>query len=107
MVRVIDAFVQRVDPDKLGFKIKGYSHEGRPAYGSDTMIKLYIYGYLNSVRSSRKLHQECNRNVELWWLVNNQAPSYKTIANFRKDNPEAFKNLFVHFRDFCVDLGLY
>jgi len=107
IVRVIDAFVQSVDPQELGFVIKGNSHEGRPAYASETLIKLYIYGYLNSVRSSRKLNQECSRNIELWWLLNNQVPSYKTIANFRKDNPDAFKNLFVHFRNFCVTLGLY
>lgn len=106
-VRVIDAFVHSVNPNKLGFVIKGESHEGRPAFGAETLIKLYLYGYLNSVRSSRKLNQECKRNVELWWLLNNQSPSYKTIANFRKDNPDAFKNLFLHFQKFCIDLGLY
>lgn len=92
MVRVIDAFVNNVDPKTLGFIIKGAHHEGRPAYKASTLIKLYIYGYLNSVRSSRKLNQESKRNIELWWLLDNQTPSYKTIANFRKDNPTAFKN---------------
>ena len=107
IVRVVDAFVTSVDPQILGFIIKGKKHEGRPAYAATTLIKLYIYGYLNSVRSSRKLRTEAKRNVELWWLLDNQTPSYKTISNFRKDNPEAFKNLFVHFRNFCLTLGLY
>lgn len=106
-VRVLDAFVQSADPQKLGFIVKGQNHEGRPAYSTSTLIKLYLYGYLNSVRSSRKLQSECKRNVELWWLLHNQTPCFKTIADFRKDNPAAFKNLFVHFRDFCISLNLY
>ena len=107
IVRVLDAFVKTADPQKLGFIIKGEKHEGRPAYDASTLIKLYLYGYLNSVRSSRKLNAECKRNVELWWLLDNQTPSYKTISNFRKDNSEAFKNLFVHFREFCLSKHLF
>ena len=107
IVRVIDAFVKSIDPRELGFIEKGDKKEGRPAYTAAVLISLYVYGYLNSVRSSRKLHKECNRNVELWWLLDNQTPSYKTIANFRKDNPIAFKNLFIYFRDFCIGLRLY
>jgi transposase len=107
IVRVVDAFITCVDPKELGFIIKGDKLEGRPAYAAATLIKLYLYGYLNSVRSSRKLHAESIRNIELWWLLDNQTPSYKTIANFRKDNPEAFKKLFVCFRNFCLKLGLY
>ncbi len=67
LVRVIDAFVESVNPQKLGFIIKGDKHEGRPAYACSTLIKIYIYGYLNSVCSSRKLHAECKRNIELWY----------------------------------------
>lgn len=107
IVRVLDAFVKSTDPQQLGFIIKGEKHEGRPAYQAATLIKLYLYGYLNSVRSSRKLNAECKRNVELWWLLDNQTPSYKTIANFRKDNSLAFKNLFVHFREFCLSKQLF
>ena len=107
IVRVLDAFVNSANPQELGFIIKGEKHEGRPAYDASTLIKLYLYGYLNSIRSSRKLNAECKRNVELWWLLNNQTPSYKTISNFRKDNPEAFKNLFIHFREFCLGKELF
>lgn len=107
LVRVIDAFVQAIDPDQLSFVIKGQSKEGRPAFDAQYLIGLYLYGYLNGVNSSRKLERECKRNVELWWLLHNQKPGYKTIANFRKDNGEAFRNLFNAFRQFCLSLGLY
>lgn len=106
-VRIIDAFCNSFIPDDLGFKAKGLSHEGRPAFTADTLIRIYIYGYLNGIRSSRDLEGECKRNVELWWLLNQQSPNYKTISDFRKDNPEAFYNLFVLFRDFCLQQGLY
>jgi len=94
-------------PADLGFIIKGKSHEGRPAFTAETLIRIYIYGYLNGIRSSRKLNTECKRNVELWWLIHQQQPNYKTIADFRKDNQQAFYNLFVLFRDFCLQQGLY
>ena len=107
MARVIDAFIQSVDPSSLGFKNKGQSREGRPAYPSDVLVKLYLYGYFNGIRSSRKLEKACKVNIELWWLLANQKPHYKTIANFRKDNAEGFANLFIHFRIFCLNLDLY
>ena len=107
IVRIIDLFVQTFDPQELGFQVKGLSHEGRPAYAADVLIGLYLYGYLNGIRSSRKLARECKRNVELWWLLGEQKPCFKTIANFRKDNQIGFENLFVHFREFCLDLDLY
>jgi len=107
LVRIIDLFVQTFDPLELGFHVKGKSHEGRPAYAADIMIGLYLYGYLNGVRSSRKLAKECKRNIELWWLLGEQKPCFKTIANFRKDNQKGFDNLFKHFRHFCLDLDLY
>ena len=107
IVRVVDAYVNSLDPTLLGFIIKGECFEGRPAFGSDCLIKLYIYGYLNGIRSSRKLHKAAKTNIELWWLIHHQVPSYKTIANFRKDNSDAFNNLFVHFKDFCFSLDAF
>lgn len=106
-VRIIDSFCHSFNPIDLGFLVKGLSHEGRPAFSADILIRLYIYGYLNGVRSSRKLEAECKRNIELWWLLDQQCPNYKTIADFRKDNQEAFYNVFVLFRDFCLQQGLY
>ena len=107
VVRVIDAFINAVDLEDLGFIVKGKSIEGRPAYTPDTLTKLYLYGYLHSIRSSRKLQRECSRNIELWWLINFQKPKYKTIAEFRKINSTGFANLFISFRNFCLDIGLY
>jgi len=106
-VRIIDAFCETFEPMELGFTVKGLSHEGRPAFTSGTFIRLYIYGYLNGVRSSRKLEREAKRNIELWWLLNQQCPNYKSIADYRKDNGSAFYNLFTLFRDFCLGQGLY
>ena len=106
-VRIIDAFCQSFIPSDLGFLVKGLSHEGRPAFTAEILIRIYIYGYLNGIRSSRKLESECKRNIELWWLLHQQCPNYKTIADFRKDNQEAFYNLFILFRDFCLQQGLY
>ncbi|MBK8493457.1 MAG: transposase [Saprospirales bacterium] len=93
-VRVIEAFVEGLDLEALGFKVLGKSHEGRPAFGAKSLLKLYLYGYQNGVRSSRKLEAEGGRNVELWWLLGRQQPGYKTIADFRKDNRSAFKGVF-------------
>jgi len=106
LVRIIDLFVQTFDPHALGFQVKGKSHEGRPAYAADILIGLYVYGYLNGIRSSRKLARECKRNIELWWLLGEQKPCFKTIANFRKDNQLGFQNLFVHFRGFCLTIAI-
>jgi len=106
-VRVVDAFIDAVNVEQLGFVIKGKSHEGRPAFSTELLAKLYVYGYLNGIRSSRKLEQACKVNIELWWLLSHQKPCYKTIADFRKDNPEGFRNLFVQFREFCHNLDLY
>jgi transposase len=105
-VRVIDLFLDLVDFDELGFEDKGRSHEGRPAFAADVLLGIYIYGYLNEIRSSRKLARACQRNVELWWLTGKQMPKYKTIADFRKNNSEALNKLFGQFRSFCKGLGL-
>jgi len=105
--RVIDAFIESADLNQLGFIIKGKSDEGRPAFNPSILCKLYLYGYINGIRSSRKLDKACRINIELWWLLHNQKPGYKTIADFRKDNAIGFRNLFIFFRDFCISLDLY
>jgi len=107
LVRIIDLFCQCIDYENLGFIIKGKSHEGKPAYDTPTLTSIYIYGYLNKIRSCRLLEQACKVNSELWWLTGMQKPCYKTIADFRKDNVNGFKNLFKSFSKFCLDLDLY
>ena len=106
-VRLIEQFVESVDDEALGFTMKGKKGEGRPAYDIKSLIKLYIYGYINGVRSSRKLAKECKRNVELWWLLGELKPKYVTIANFRKENKGAFKELFRAFNVICREAGLF
>lgn len=106
-IRLIDQFVESVNDHDLGFVIKGKATQGRPAYDIKSLIKLYIYGYINGVRSSRKLAKECNRNIELWWLIGGLKPKYVTISNFRKDNTLAFKALFRAFNMICQDAGLF
>jgi transposase len=106
-VRVIDCFLDFALGSDLGFKVNQDQRTGRPSFPVGTLLGIYIYGYLNKVRSSRDLQKACEVNVELWWLLHEQKPSYKTIANFRKDNNEAFKTLFKIFRDFCKKLELY
>lgn len=82
-VRVIDVFIDELDLETLNFKTEP-EHTGRPAYHPATLIKIYMYGYLNRIQSSRRLEREANRNIELMWLTGRLAPDYKTIANFRK-----------------------
>ena len=96
-VRVIDAFVELLDLVKLGFTKTKLSKEGRAPYEAKHLLKLFYYGYINKIRSSRKLEAECVRNVELWWLMYQLTPAYHTIADFRKDNPDAFKEAFKVF----------
>lgn len=107
VVRIIDLFCNCLDYDKLGFVVKGKSHEGKPAFEVSTLTGIYIYGYLNKIRSCRLLAKACKVNVELWWLTGKQTPGYKTIANFRKDNAKAFKMLFNTFTKFCLELDLF
>lgn len=99
-VRVIDMFVDQLDLVSLGFTKTKLSKEGRPPYEAIYLLKLYYYGYINRIRSCRKLEAECLRNVELWWLLYQLTPSYHTIADFRKDNPAAFKKAFKVFVGF-------
>ena len=93
-VRFVEAFVERIELDKLGFIMRPPKTEGRPAYHPKLMLKIYLYGYLNNLRSSRKLERECGRNTELQWLTGNLQPNYHSIADFRKDNPDALRSLF-------------
>jgi len=96
-VRVIDMFVELLDLDSLGFSKTKLSKEGRAPYHAKHLLRLFYYGYINKIRSSRKLEIECVRNVELWWLIYQLTPSYHTIADFRKDNADAFKKAFKVF----------
>ena len=92
-VRVIDAFVDGLELENLGFQSEP-NETGRPPYNPRDILKLYIYGYFNKIRSSRKLETETCRNIELIWLLNKLSPDHKTIANFRKDNVKVLKNVF-------------
>ena len=105
-VRVIDVFVDELDLSRLGFKTVPEA-TGRPGYHPALMLKLFIYGYLNRVQSSRRLEQEANRNLELIWLLGKLAPDFKTIANFRKDNGEAIRLVCREFVMLCRKLNLF
>lgn len=106
-VRFIDAFVDRLNLDELGFQKSLPAPTGRPPYHPADLLKLYIYGYLNRVRSSRRLEKEAHRNVEVIWLVRKLRPDFKTIADFRKDNTKAFKQVFRQFILLCRELDLF
>jgi len=101
MVRVIDRFVEVADLAKLGFEKKEPAWTGRPAYAPKALTKLYVYGYENGVRSSRKLERETKRNVEAMWLVEGVTPDHKTIAEFRKNNLRPLQKLFREFVKLC------
>jgi transposase len=105
-VRVIDAFVDGLKLDKLGFASVQPRDVGRPGYNPRTMLKIYIYGYLNRVPSSRRLERECQRNIELIWLTGRLAPDHKTIADFRKDNGKAIREVCREFVALCRKLEL-
>src|SRR4026209_2717169 len=105
-VRVIDAFVDALDLGKLGFDGVVPEVTGRPSYHPSPMLKLYIYGYLNRVQSSRRLEREAGRNLEVMWLTGRLAPDHKTIADFRKDNGPAIKKGCAQFVALCRKMGL-
>ena len=92
-VRVIDVFVDELDLADLGFEGMEPEPTGRPAYHPATLLKIYIYGYLNRIQSSRRLEREAQRNVELVWLTGKLMPDFKTIADFRKDNGAAIRRV--------------
>lgn len=106
-VRFIDAFVDSLDLQALGFERAVPNETGRPPYYPGDLLKLYIYGYLNHVRSSRRLEKEANRNVELMWLLGKLAPDFKTIADFRRDNRQAIRAVCREFTLYCRELGMF
>ena len=105
-VRVIDAFVDALDLAELGFDRVEPAATGRPSYHPSVLLKLYIYGYLNRVQSSRRLEREAGRNVEVMWLLGRLGPDHKTIADFRKDNGGAIKKVCARFVELCRRIGL-
>jgi|SRR5262245_1620360 len=105
-VRAVDVFVDGLDLDKLGFVRVQPRDIGRPSYHPRMMLKLYIYGYLNRMPSSRRLERECQRNIELIWLTGQLAPDFKTIADFRKDNGKAIREVCREFVALCRKLDL-
>src|ERR1700719_3481482 len=105
-VRAVDAFVEGLELGKLGFGRVEPLEKGRPSYHAATLLKIYIYGYLNRVPSSRRLERECQRNIELVWLTGQLAPDFKTIADFRKDNGKAIREVCRTFVALCRELDL-
>ena len=105
VVRVVDVFIDRLDISGLGFRTEA-ADTGRPGYHARTMLKIYVYGYLNQVHSSRRLEREAKRNVELMWLTGRLSPDFKTIADFRKNNPEAIRLVCREFVMLCRKLNL-
>ena len=106
-VRVIDVFVDELDLQELGFEGVQPEVTGRPAYHPGSLLKIYIYGYLNRIQSSRRLERETQRNVELIWLTGRLMPDFKTIADFRKDNGKAIRSVCREFIVLCRDLKLF
>jgi len=106
-VRFIEVFIEGLDLKALGFQRAEPADTGRPAYHPADLLKLYIYGYLNRIRSSRRLEAESQRNLELIWLLRTIHPDFKTIADFRKDNRQCFKNVFKQFNLLCRKLDLF
>ena len=106
-VRVVDVFVDNLDLKALGFEGVTPAETGRPGYHPALMLKLYVYGYLNRVQSSRRLEREAQRNVELMWLTGRLTPDFKTIANFRKENGKAITNVCRQFVMVCQKLNLF
>ena len=106
-VRVIDAFVESVPMERVGFHRATPKDTGRPGYDPRVLLKLYLYGYLNRVRSSRRLEREAQRNVEVMWLLGRLVPDHKTISDFRRTHPKALKRVFREFTVVCRDAGLF
>src|SRR5438270_842146 len=106
-VRVIEVFIDELDLAALGFSGMTPAVTGRPAYHPSTLLKIYLYGYLNRVQSSRRLEREAQRNIELMWLTGRLAPDFKTIADFRKDNGAAIRAVCGQFVELCRRLKLF
>src|ERR1700676_2154619 len=105
-VRVIDVFIDELDLTGLGFEGVEPAETGRPAYHPSVLLKLYIYGYLNLVQSSRRLEREAGRNVEVMWLLGRLVPDHKTVADFRKDNGRAIRKVCARFVELCREMNL-
>lgn len=106
-VRVIDKIIDVLDIESLGFKIGNNDIIGRPMFNPKDMLKLFVYGYFNGIRSSRKLAKQAKINREVIWLINGLEPKYRVIADFRKDNIDALTKVFESFVQYCIELGLY
>ena len=106
-VRVVDAFVDELDLETLGFEGATAAATGRPSYHPSVLLKVYVYGYLNRIQSSRRLEREAQRNVELMWLTGRLAPDFKTIADFRHDNGIGIRNVCRRFVELCRELKLF
>jgi len=106
-VRIVDAFISELDLKALEFQGLQPASTGRPSYHPSVLLKLYLYGYLNRIQSSRRLERECQRNVELMWLTGRLAPDFKTIADFRRDNGKGIRNVCRRFVMLCRELKLF
>jgi len=106
-VRLIDGFIQTLDIEACGFKRGKPAQEGRPGYDPRMLLGLYVYGYNNRIRSSRRLAKETERNVEVMWLCNRLTPDFRTIADYRKDNVDAMYTVFRKWNEVCTTLGLF
>ena len=106
-VRLIDAYINGLDLEKLGFKGTNPHAVGHPGYDPKEKLKLYLYGYMNRIRSSRRLEHEAIRNIEVIWLMKNLKPDFKTIADFRKDNKKALKAVFRDFNKLCYEWNMF
>jgi len=105
-VRVIDAFVDAMDLAEAGFARMSPAQTGRPSYHPSVLLKLFIYGYLNRIPSSRRLEREAGRNVEAMWLTGRLVPDHKTIADFRKDNGPGIRKACARFVELCRQIGV-
>ena len=106
-VRIVDVFVDEIDLLSLGFSGVDPAATGRPAYHPAVLLKLYIYGYLNRIQSSRRLEREAQRNIELMWLIGRLAPDFKTIADFRRNNGVGIRNVCKRFIAMCRQLKIF
>lgn len=106
-IRFVDAFVENLDMNELGFQKAEPAETGRPGYSPKDLLKLYIYGYKNRITSSRNLEKETNRNMEVIWLVKKLRPDFKTISDFRKENKNSFRKVFRKFTMLCNELNLF
>jgi transposase len=106
-VRIIDKIIDALDIQSLGIKVGNNDIVERPMFDPKDMLKLFVYGYFNGIRSSRKLAKQARINREVIWLINGLHPKYRVIADFRKDNIAALTKVFESFVNYCIELGLY